>query len=513
MGRLKNIRIARLLGLGFGLMALLLAALAGAGWWTLEQAVSHSQARAGQQLARLTAITRMEQVFRTLQDPAVDEARRQRLHQRLQQARQQYMQLGPGAMEQPLYIRLQQALEGYFTVLAQRAAEPSADSQAALAQFGQKAEALLNRLARVVAEQPPAAAEGLPSLLRALGVALLLAGLLFWGLLRIFRPPLEQALLQLRELAGGPVMAHQPADSELCALLQGVQRVRQQQRLQQQALQALVPPLEQAANTCLLGAGEARQPLQQQARDSAEASNVLEEMRGVMDRLSHQAAATASAARDSQQAIESGHLQLQEAAALVAHLVTDLTAGDGHIGQLVASVQDIRQVLAVIREVAGQIHLLSLNAAIEAARAGEAGTGFAVVAEEVRLLARKTRQATGDIAALVARIDQQAAQAVQATARSSDRVQLALDSVQQADGQLQVLTRQLAVLARDGGQLADGCASQVPLAGALLQPLDRIQAGSASLARNSQQMAEAGQQLARLVGQLQQLKSTAESRI
>lgn len=84
------------------------------------------------------------------------------------------------------------------------------------------------------------------------------------------------------------------------------------------------------------------------------------------------------------------------------------------IATLDESSHQIRRVVTLIRQVAGQSRLLALNATIEAARAGEAGRGFAVVATEVKQLAEQTGSATEQIEAEVA--------AVQAAALASREV-------------------------------------------------------------------------------------------
>ncbi len=136
----------------------------------------------------------------------------------------------------------------------------------------------------------------------------------------------------------------------------------------------------------------------ERARETAAAT---EEMSATSAEIARNASTAAEAAVQARSQAQAGNTAMRTTA--------DQARGmAGQIGHLQESVDAIEakgramhQMIAVINEITEQTNLLALNAAIEAARAGEAGRGFAVVADEVRQLAFKTRESTAQIRELL----------------------------------------------------------------------------------------------------------------
>ncbi|MDJ0674293.1 MAG: methyl-accepting chemotaxis protein [Calothrix sp. MO_167.B42] len=185
------------------------------------------------------------------------------------------------------------------------------------------------------------------------------------------------------------------------------------------------------------------------------------------------------------------------------------TVGDTakKVKRLGESTQQITHVVSLINEIAMQTHLLAINAGIEAARAGEEGEGFAVVAEEVGILATRSGAATQEIERIVENIQQETSDLVQAMELGVTQVvegTQIVDSTKQSLEQIFAVSRQIDSLVQSVSAATKYQAQTAQTVSQLMREIAATSQGSSESSRqvsaSLQQTVEISQQLQATVG-------------
>ncbi len=234
-------------------------------------------------------------------------------------------------------------------------------------------------------------------------------------------------------------------------------------------------------------------------------ATAMQQMTATTHEVSRNASLAAKTAVDASHQALQGDEVVGKAVKQIELLAGEMETTKEAMVTLRSNAESIGGVLDVINAVAEQTNLLALNAAIEAARAGEAGRGFAVVADEVRSLAIRTRTSTDEITQLISGLN-----------RSTDRmsavlqqsIQLTDSSVQhsrEARTMLKSITESVKTIETMNEQIACAAEQQSAAGEQISRSVTNVRDISDQTAAASEETASSSMELARISVQLQEM--------
>ncbi|WP_010444038.1 methyl-accepting chemotaxis protein [Vibrio rotiferianus] len=200
--------------------------------------------------------------------------------------------------------------------------------------------------------------------------------------------------------------------------------------------------------------------VEHQQNDVNQIATAIHEMSATAAEVASHAELTASASQNSASACQDGQNVIQKNREAIVELAEQVSDAASVISELEANTQSINQILSTIQGIAEQTNLLALNAAIEAARAGEQGRGFAVVADEVRVLSQRTHGSTEEIRTMIETLQGNTKLAVNSMQTSTSLADTSVDYAQQAHDSLTSITNSITEINDMAMQIASAAEEQ-----------------------------------------------------
>ncbi|MFH4894832.1 methyl-accepting chemotaxis protein [Vibrio sp. Y42_MX_L11] len=248
--------------------------------------------------------------------------------------------------------------------------------------------------------------------------------------------------------------------------------------------------------------------VEQQQTSIVEMGSQLDEIALAARNTLDQANQSVQKLSDSKGEIEQGRDALEQNKVTMESLHGSIETASTQVTQLSKESEAIGRVTEVIEGLAEQTNLLALNAAIEAARAGEQGRGFAVVADEVRMLATRTTQSTTEINGIINAIQRSTNSVVEEIEHSQSLAEQGAEHIEKAVTRLLVTTEQIGSLNEQMAELAAAAEQQSHATSSITGLMSGITQSVDEVSNNSQRASETSLQVKEQVTELNQQMAT-----
>ena len=243
--------------------------------------------------------------------------------------------------------------------------------------------------------------------------------------------------------------------------------------------------------------------LHEQQSEVQQAATAINEMSATVQEVARSAQDTANSATHASTEANLGQQEVSNTIDSINSLATAVENATQVIHQVGEDSSDISTVLDVIKSIAEQTNLLALNAAIEAARAGEQGRGFAVVADEVRTLAKRTQESTKEIEGVIVRLQDSSKNAVHAMEGGRNQTEASVKQAAKAGTSLETITQAISHISDMNTQIASAAEEQSVVAEEINRNITAISDVAEQNAAASNQVTASSEELSRLACNLQ----------
>ncbi|ABI40113.1 methyl-accepting chemotaxis sensory transducer [Shewanella sp. MR-4] len=344
----------------------------------------------------------------------------------------------------------------------------------------------------------------------AVGAGLLVIfGLVLVAIFKIQFKDLERVALALNDIAEGDgdltVRIHTAnSHDEIGILASGFNRFVERLHGMISRMHQIAGQLEYQAQGSSASATDNSQRIAVQQDEVTMVATAVTEMASATEEIASNAEHTAQTAQDAVGLSDHGQKQVMQSQQSIRNLANEVDTAGRIISELNEHSQKINSILLTISGIAEQTNLLALNAAIEAARAGEQGRGFAVVADEVRVLSQRTHSSTQEIQAMIETLQQTAAKAVKSMTQSHDMAETSVADANSASESLLQISKAINEISDMASQIATAAEEQTSVTSEINRNTESIREVSENLSIEAQSSMVQAQELAHLAASLQQ---------
>jgi aerotaxis receptor len=289
-------------------------------------------------------------------------------------------------------------------------------------------------------------------------------------------------------------------------------RIKVAVKAQQAHLDAVLTRIEDSAGSVRAGAMqgleityEAQETLRKQQAETEQVAAAVHEMSQTIAEVSANVQQTAEKAESASEFADRGTAVVAQTRESIQNLKTTVHGISESVGELSAESGKIAGAAKIIEDIAEQTNLLALNAAIEAARAGEHGRGFAVVADEVRSLAKRTQDSTREIHGIIDMLLRRSSESVKVAEQGNNAADEGLERMLEAEETLNQITESVGTIADMAGQMAAAVEEQAQVSDQINEQVEHISVLASDNLDKGEQSTASVQKMEKIAGELHEL--------